>query len=422
MSKEIFRKVSLERLSSPEKLDEMMQVTTPKNWLALATFIVLAFLALLWGIFGSLPTKVKGTGIFIKSGGVFKVEPRGEGELKDLRVSVGSRVEKGDIIARIHQPELLSKLAKARAVLTELNEEKEVLLRFDRKTRSLDAESIKAERENILEKIRNLQEKKTWLRKKLKSQKKLFEQGLITNNTFLDTKEQLHSTLTAINKLKSELKKGKLETEKRRKVSKDKISALTQKINNAKRQIESLSEKINVASNVISPFSGRVLEVMADVGDFVSHRKPLVTMELVGKEIQDLEAVFYIPVQDGKKVMPGMDVQISPSTANAQEFGFMKGKITSVADFPSTSGGMMRLLNNEKLVNMLSQQGAPLEIYADLIPSEETISGYKWSSPQGAPMKIYSGTLFSCTVVVKRQAPISLVIPLFRKYLLGYGE
>ena len=32
----IFRKVALERLSSPEQLDQLMQVTSPKGWLALA--------------------------------------------------------------------------------------------------------------------------------------------------------------------------------------------------------------------------------------------------------------------------------------------------------------------------------------------------------------------------------------------------
>ena len=31
----IFRKVALERLSSPEQLDQMVQVTNPKGWLAL---------------------------------------------------------------------------------------------------------------------------------------------------------------------------------------------------------------------------------------------------------------------------------------------------------------------------------------------------------------------------------------------------
>jgi len=34
----IFRQESLERLSSPERLDQLMQVLAPKDWLALAVF------------------------------------------------------------------------------------------------------------------------------------------------------------------------------------------------------------------------------------------------------------------------------------------------------------------------------------------------------------------------------------------------
>ena len=52
MDKTIFREAALERLSSPEELDRLMQITTPRGWLALiATGILLltAFvLSLIW--------------------------------------------------------------------------------------------------------------------------------------------------------------------------------------------------------------------------------------------------------------------------------------------------------------------------------------------------------------------------------------
>ncbi|MFO7717174.1 MAG: hypothetical protein R6Y91_01230, partial [Desulfohalobium sp.] len=63
--KKLFRNVSLERLSSPEQLDQVLQVTTPKGWLALLTLAGMIAIALIWGIFGSLPTKVTGMGMFI---------------------------------------------------------------------------------------------------------------------------------------------------------------------------------------------------------------------------------------------------------------------------------------------------------------------------------------------------------------------
>ena len=56
-------------MSSPEELDSLMQVTTPKGWVALISLGILILLALLWGIFGKIPTKVSGQGMILHSMG-----------------------------------------------------------------------------------------------------------------------------------------------------------------------------------------------------------------------------------------------------------------------------------------------------------------------------------------------------------------
>lgn len=63
---EIYRKAALERLSSPEELDSLMQVTTPKGWLALLSLGCLILGALLWGFLGRIPTKVLGQGMILE--------------------------------------------------------------------------------------------------------------------------------------------------------------------------------------------------------------------------------------------------------------------------------------------------------------------------------------------------------------------
>ncbi|MFL6291034.1 MAG: NHLP bacteriocin system secretion protein, partial [Thermoanaerobaculia bacterium] len=59
----IFRKVALERLSSPEQLDQLMQVTSPRGWLALGAFGTLLNTALGWAELGTIPTDATGEGI-----------------------------------------------------------------------------------------------------------------------------------------------------------------------------------------------------------------------------------------------------------------------------------------------------------------------------------------------------------------------
>ena len=89
MDNRVFRKVSLDRLSSPEQLDQVMQVTNPRGWLALAAVGSLLAMAIGWGIFGSLSEQVAGGGILLKSGGVFEVVSPAEGRVTDVSVSVG---------------------------------------------------------------------------------------------------------------------------------------------------------------------------------------------------------------------------------------------------------------------------------------------------------------------------------------------
>jgi hypothetical protein len=63
MSGQLFRKTALERLSSPEELDSLMQVTNPKGWMALLALGGLVLVAVVWGFFGSVPVKATAHGV-----------------------------------------------------------------------------------------------------------------------------------------------------------------------------------------------------------------------------------------------------------------------------------------------------------------------------------------------------------------------
>lgn len=58
MNQQLFRKSSMDRISSPEQLNDYIRVTNPGVWLVLAAVIVLLMGACVWGIFGRLETKI----------------------------------------------------------------------------------------------------------------------------------------------------------------------------------------------------------------------------------------------------------------------------------------------------------------------------------------------------------------------------
>ena len=110
MSEQLFRKVSLEKLSSPEQLDQLLQVTTPKSWVALLAIGFALAATVFWGIFGAIETDVAGQGILIKTGGVLDIESLSSGQVTTLYVRAGDIIERGQLVARGAQPKLMEDL------------------------------------------------------------------------------------------------------------------------------------------------------------------------------------------------------------------------------------------------------------------------------------------------------------------------
>lgn len=66
-TQDLFRKESLERLSSPERLDELMTVVNFKTWLPLGTIGVLLGLGLIWSWVGRIPVTTHGRGLLVQN-------------------------------------------------------------------------------------------------------------------------------------------------------------------------------------------------------------------------------------------------------------------------------------------------------------------------------------------------------------------
>ena len=119
----IFRKVSLERLSSPEQLDVMLKVTNPMGWLALGALGLLLAAALAWSFLGRIPTKIPGRGLLVRGSGMKEIFAPRAGLVFDMRVKVGDKVEPGQVVATMRYGELESSMRAATAVLDAVRKE-----------------------------------------------------------------------------------------------------------------------------------------------------------------------------------------------------------------------------------------------------------------------------------------------------------
>lgn len=69
MENQIFRKKSLDRVSSPEQLNDYVRVSNPGVWMVLVAVIMLLVGVCIWGVFGRLDTKISAAAI-VESGSV----------------------------------------------------------------------------------------------------------------------------------------------------------------------------------------------------------------------------------------------------------------------------------------------------------------------------------------------------------------
>ena len=63
MSNTIFRQKSLDRISSPEQLNEYIRVSTPSVWMLLIAIVILLIGVCVWGVFGQMDTTLSAVAV-----------------------------------------------------------------------------------------------------------------------------------------------------------------------------------------------------------------------------------------------------------------------------------------------------------------------------------------------------------------------
>jgi hypothetical protein len=136
-----------------------------------------------------------------------------------------------------------------------------------------------------------------------------------------------------------------------------------------------------------------------------------------------LYAIVYLPVGEGKRVHPGMVVQVAPSTIKKEEYGMLKGRVTQIAAFTAELTTMAQMTGSQKLAELFASKGPVLQIRVDLETSTVTPSGYVWTGGRGPDNRddFTAGTLIDSEVTVSWRRPIGYVIPWMRK-TTGWGS
>lgn len=410
MSNNVFRKTSLDRLSSPDQLDKLITITSPKSWLTVITIGVVLACAILWGVFGTIPKKVDTSGILISSGGVTSISSTVSGQITDVRLRSGDEVKRGDTIAIIGEGDVVDQINKNREILDVL---KTLTPNTNWNTANLPTELLEFQKLGLQIKSAGsaagyASVSPEFARQEYENYKKLYEDGIVSKAE-LDAKYGAYMNAQSNY---SQQSSSQTQLIAQFNTTKDaKILELEQKV-------ADLVASVKTQYQVLAPSDGKISAISVEKGDLVNPGTVVASLARTGSNVKALEAVIYVPVSDGKKITEGMEVKIYPSTVQKEEYGYMIGTVIEVPEYPVSNETVMATLGNQALAQELTGKGAPLEVRVDLVVDENTVSGYSWSSKKGATVAVQNGTLCSAAVVVAEQRPISMVIPILKqKYL-----
>jgi len=298
MNQPFFRKKPLEKISSPDKLDEAMKVTNPGLWSVLIACLALVVGGIVWFALGTVPETAEARGIIFPDDGAVTVVAETSGKIQDMRVATGDEVGLHDIVAVIAQPELIAEI------------------------RSMQAAG--AEQTVVSEK---------W---------QLYEQGVIRSQAYgivLDAKNQ---------------------------------------------------------------------------NDVVEKNEAIMSIARMEDETSKYRVLCYVPADMARQLEVGTEVQVSPSYASREEYGYMYGYVTGIDQFPSSEEDIDSEVGDiHHVENVLDEGGDNVKVRISLEVDPEVADAANsalWSNGAGNSLEIPVGTECDIVFILSEQRAYELAL------------
>lgn len=466
----LFRRATLRRREGGERPDDFVRVVRPRSWLALFALGTLTSWAIAWSVWGRVPVTVQGRGVLIHPRRVVELQSPVGGTLDELLVSPGQEVRKGQVLGRLDRSLLRQQLAQKRDELARRRARQRTGNALHRKRLAREREGLARERKLLERQIAELREqadrvkraseaalseRRSALREQLAlfrdlSQKlqervrryeELEKTGVVSKQILLQLEETALGALQTSQSLETQL--GELTVVELRNRTQDmerrhRILDLENKLHDLdrrelklaeeeaeyaatraepievlERDVARLEEQLAQESRLLSPYSGRVIELSAVPGQVLRAGARIGLVDAEDRE-GPLQAVVCFPVAQGLRVRPGMPLQVSPDAISRQRYGTLRGQVAEVRGFPVTSEELAKIVGNPELARALAPAGGAILVFGRLERAPQNPSGYAWTSSQGPPHPLAPGTTIRARVVLEQRSPLSFVLPILR--------
>ncbi len=158
---------------------------------------------------------------------------------------------------------------------------------------------------------------------------------------------------------------------------------------------------------VLAPETGVVTEADTVAHAFVDAGARLALVQPVG---WPLVVYAYVPTDVAAGLRPGVPVQVSFGAGIGARFGYAKGVVDSVSQFPATAERLNFILQDSSVVDSVQKLGPTNEVVIVMDQSARNPSGLVWGAGGGPPGDLPAGLPANVKFVVGRHHPIDNVL------------
>ena len=181
-------------------------------------------------------------------------------------------------------------------------------------------------------------------------------------------------------------------------------------------QYDAKKHQQDARENIYSACDGIVDTVFVESGIIVSAGTPICSVRLTQNR-DELTGVLYVPVDKGKRIEPGMIIQLAPNGVNVSKSGSLIGVVNSISQYPVSAEAVQKSLGNATLAQWIMSKGAAVEVKFDLVKDSDSPSGYLWTSVVGEHKPITAGSFCTGSIIIERQPPIEKVFYKLSQFL-----
>lgn len=452
-----------------------MQVVAPRDWLFLVALGSMVVGAISWSIWGRIPVTVEGRGVLLYPDQTTALQAPVAGQVATLRVKPGDRVQAGQVIGAMARVELQQALQQQTATWQRLRQQQQQLTAVTarqtaaalqalqqqeqalQKTlqdqqallepiRTKDRLTLQTQQQSLARAVANKEALAPVLQQQLDNRQQLLNEGAISIDLFLQSAQAYQENQQQLASLKSQLQElnrrslgveqtyrgtlRQVETvqaqlqdlqAQKQQLQQRSLEASMQRSNQiqaVQQQIAQLKLQLQQSSQITSAVSGRVVELTAKPGQVlqVGDRIGLVEAD---HNAGQLGAIAYFSIKDGKRLAPGMAVQITPDSVPRERYGGIVGTVKTISPLPISRQAMVNTVGSTEVADGLVVAGGQLAVQATLQPNPANASGYQWSSSRGPELQLSPGTTAAIRATIDRQAPITFVLPIFKSFAQG---